>query len=558
VSGEMETIGLHREERPCVPMWKNCSVAKCCSVPGTTCYKKDATWAQCKPACTPGPDPVDADSRAWDCEALGPRKKGEFDKGRAGEIAHWVKGTCVGPGQNCTESRCCKQAGQQCFKKNDNWASCKNMCIPGVDPTDGDSGKWECKALGGKTPGAQNWEGYRTAPWVQNTCSATGENCAHTGCCKDSGMQCFRRDDDHAECLRTCHPGPVYTDPSGKDWNCTALGGPTPGRMPPTSKDAFAKMQENEWVKKKCSWAPSKWNNYTGQNCIHSRCCQEAGKQCYSMDETFGLCMNSCLANNPTGPNRPLKNSDGQPWECKKLGQRAPHEWGSPSLYCFSVFRMSTYEGDIMKNQLNKQIGIFACDLFSLFSSDPEKVLGDSRDGELSWEHFDPAPVGVSTDGTAGNTGLFMNVWEAVRYGGKYNLCDWTLKADPDAVVMPDRMRVHIQHMPQGSFLNNCPKFSDSPLFGSVEVISRGALDKYYANEVMCRSMPWGGWGEDKWITKCLSSEGAQSQMDAGMVGDALCMGQNCGDGKAAYHPLKSVGVWMSCWYQASAGQPLP
>jgi hypothetical protein len=552
--GPTDEIEQKADAKVCSKQWDNCMETKCCTVPGTTCYEKDGNYSACRPECVSGPDPVDVNNKSWSCKKLGPKKPGAFH-GDWGKVGPWVAMQCAGAGESCMDSGCCTQPGFQCFKKNEEWASCKILCTPGADPTDPNetSHTWDCKALGFRTPGAADYTGYKAAKWVGEKCSAEGDNCADTGCCKAAGLQCFRKNGEHAECLRSCHPGKRVTDAEPGDWNCSAVGARTPGRIPAIG-NIWEKVSKNKWVKKTCAWSPSKFNKYKGDNCMKSKCCAEDGFQCYSMNKDYGQCLKTCSTYVKFAPNKPLMTKDGKPWECKKYGQRHPRKWGWPSLFCFSVFRIYTYEGDIIKNQLSKGLGIFGCEEASLLSQDAEVVVGDGPpDGETSTVHFDFVPVGVSTDGTAGNTGLFLNVWESVRWSGKYNLCDWTVKADPDAVLLPDKMRYHISppRAHQGTLLYNCPKFPDSPLYGAIEAVSKKALQNYFNNEGNCRSMPWGGWGEDKWFAKCIPSVGGQPQMDAGLVGDALCLGQNCADGKPAYHPLKNVGAWMNCWYQA-------
>merc|ERR1719464_977139 len=110
---------------------------------------------------------------------------------------------------------------------------------------------------------------------------------------------------------------------------------------------------------------------------MKSKCCAEGGFQCYSMNKHYGQCLKSCSSYVKFGPNKPLLNKEGKPWECKKYGQRHPRKWGWPSLFCFSVFRLNTYEGDIIKNQLSKGIGIFACEESSILSQDAEVVVGE-------------------------------------------------------------------------------------------------------------------------------------------------------------------------------------
>jgi len=167
--------------------------------------------------------------------------------------------------------------------------------------------------------------------------------------------------------------------------------------------------------------------------------------------------------------------------------------------------------------------------------------------------HFNAAPVGVSVDGTAANTALFMNVWEAVKWVGKYNLTDWTVKVDPDALVLPDRLRTHLlSHTGHPTYIINCDKEGMVPMmFGSVEAISRSAMEKYFASQSTCRNNFQ--YGEDRWLGDCLHKLGVAGENDFKMVGDKVCKGANCADAtKAAFHHFKSKESWLECYNLAT------
>jgi hypothetical protein len=220
---------------------------------------------------------------------------------------------------------------------------------------------------------------------------------------------------------------------------------------------------------------------------------------------------------------------------------------------------ISTYEADIMRQAIshNGGVGIFGCEQYDVFSSDGNVWLGDGPLGAVRTQHFDPAPVSRSVDGTAGNTALFMNVWEAVKWVGRYKLTDWTIKADPDAVIFADRLRGHLSPVGGAAYIVNCNKpdimASLGPMmFGSLEAISRPGLQNYFNNEGPCKT----GYqfGEDRWLGNCLKSVGTRGAQDFGIVGDQVCTkppGSPCTDNKAAYHPYKSAGAWMTCYNQA-------
>jgi hypothetical protein len=213
-------------------------------------------------------------------------------------------------------------------------------------------------------------------------------------------------------------------------------------------------------------------------------------------------------------------------------------------------------EADTIRTQLNTDggAGIFACEQFDVFSTDGGVYLGDGPSGPIWSQHFDYAAVGVTIDGTAGNTRLFLNVWEAVKIVGRYQNTDWTVKADPDAVVIPDRLREHLRpYTGRPAFIMTCalPGMT-TMMFGALEAISRQAMDIYYDGGYGCRdNFPVDEWGEDRWLSACLQSIGAPGIEDLGLVSDGVCRGVDCNSGAAAFHPFKDAGAWQGCYYAA-------
>merc|ERR1719464_2669575 len=107
---------------------------------------------------------------------------------------------------------------------------------------------------------------------------------------------------------------------------------------------------------------------------------------------------------------------------------------------------MSSYEFSLVKAQIKAGAGIFKCDLHAVFSQDGKKNLGRVNGTgplvESIW--FQKAFVGRSDDGFAANTEIFMPIWAAANNEGSWKRVDWTIKADPDAVVLPWRVRAHL------------------------------------------------------------------------------------------------------------------
>jgi len=197
--------------------------------------------------------------------------------------------------------------------------------------------------------------------------------------------------------------------------------------------------------------------------------------------------------------------------------------------------------------------GIFGCEQYDVFSVDGGVFLGDGPNGPVWSQHFDFANTGTSVDGTSANTRLFWNVWEAVMIVGRYKITDWTVKADPDAVLIPDRLRQHLgSHTGHATYIVTCTKPLMTPMmFGAVEAISKSGLDRYFEGRYSCQNLPVDSWGEDRWLGACLDMLGAPGEQDFSMVSDGVCSGVDCGNGAAAFHPFKDVGAWQGCYYQA-------
>jgi len=230
-----------------------------------------------------------------------------------------------------------------------------------------------------------------------------------------------------------------------------------------------------------------------------------------------------------------------------------PKVWGTPSLFCFAVFRSSGYELELVKSQVTKGVGIFSCDEFAVLSDKELKVTDVVKTLIIP-----PCEkTEKSKDGTAANTLIFMQAWNVIRNDVRYKAHDWVIKADPDAVIIVHRLRAHLaQFTGKNVWIKNCMKWTGPGwpmMFGSLEAFSHGAMETYYAGAEKCKKdLQWQAWGEDLYMGNCLSMLGAKSEFDGGLIGDNVCKGADCSDGTtAAYHPFKSPEAWFECYNQA-------
>jgi hypothetical protein len=363
------------------------------------------------------------------------------------------------------------------------------------------------------------------------------------------GKACFEKQPNaYAACKDTCVPGPDPNTPYDKiEWTCKQLGEATPNAPPPAGT---AHGQVAKWVEARCSSEQD--------DCTETRCCKAVAHSCYNKNKYWSQCEESC-------PQETDPKTNKSAWTCNVLG---PKSWGLatkgfPALFCLSVMRVTGYEPGLMRAQLARGLGIFACDGFLVVANGNISLgylPGSKKLGNITTSPIPTIPVGRSQDGTAANTLLFMKVWDAVLRDGRFRNYDWTIKADPDAVVLSDRLRLHLApHNGEKVYFVNCNAYPSSPnfpmMYGSLEVFSRLAMLAYSTGSGRCGSeLPWKAWGEDYFMTHCLDMLGVGRVGDFTLIGDNVCAGADCAHGwTAAFHPFKTVESWTNCLNTALA-----
>jgi len=292
-----------------------------------------------------------------------------------------------------------------------------------------------------------------------------------------------------------------------------------------------------------------------GENsCLSSQCCKNPGHKCYQSSEYWATCQYACTPSNED--------------QCLQLGTRswAPELPGFPTLYCWQLMRPDGYEPDLVRAQVAKGAGIFGCDGFDVYSIEGKTPLGKTPKGQkVQTVSSEPHDVGRSKDGFAANVEIFLNAWNAVEGRDQWRQHAWTIKMDPDAVMVPDRVRVHIMSKwidgtERSAFFRTCNRFpssSDYPMmYGAMEVISREALRTFFKHGEQCRGwFPVAAYGEDLYLTKCLQGMNADILDDFVLVGDDRCKGGACWDHAfAAFHEHKDIDGWMQCWSDTGNG----
>jgi len=254
------------------------------------------------------------------------------------------------------------------------------------------------------------------------------------------------------------------------------------------------------------------------------------------------------------------------------------------SMYCFSVYTKETgspkpnYELDQLRVQYQRHISIFACPEWGVFSDTAVALapgINFVQVKDVDKDFYFAKRIDTD-EGCWVNSGLFMQVWKAVRAEGKYARHDWVVKVDPDAVFLPTRLQRKLSAQPvtgSGIYLENCKKV-DYGYFGNLEVFSRQAFQVLLDNIDSCKkdaNIPWkvgiengkyGPMGEDLFAQACMDQRGVRRVEAFDYTTDGACeadryIGQEknkkfqptCAwTATSAMHPFKTVGEYVKCY----------
>jgi len=596
------SLEMLAEEAPppaCSGEGQNCAKSKCCldgGEKGLQCYAKSDFWAECHSACKKGVHPNETHGTydqygkfhldEWSCKELGQRSEPScLTYGKhsdcPSERCMW-KGSCLPacdtfpeagsctPNKKCMWKDKCMEAcdtfdsqdtchpDTKCAWKNEKcqegcWTfgadvcgkvdrctwdgkECKDNCWTYFSEDEcGDHSRcmWRpdakdakclpaCSTFGTKDscPGQFGcvWDSAEEGGVVScmpDPCASPGEDCSKSHCCSAgrgaAGMTCFQKDETYATCMNSCESSGDH-----KDWNCKALGNRT---LIPTG----------------CAWA--------GSSCAKDRLCCNIGFSCIVKDENFIGCTQTVKKTTWMSTNIPVPAD----WEGTFIaGGRTEYQvpsapQGQPvagnRLYCFMAILPNSNEVTLMKLARNNKAHVFACDGSDIFHS------WQSTKG--AWD---------TGEATLTNTDVFINVWSQVAKKAEYLKYDWTVKADADAVIVPDRLKQHIAALRPPAYRaiylkNNAMDkgLGNNGFLGAVEVFSTSAVQIYFDNAEGCHKTMGINAGEDGFFKGCMDALGVGFMVDAQMFNPDISPGACSMGARAAYHPLKDPTNWQCC-----------
>ncbi|CAK0795041.1 unnamed protein product [Prorocentrum cordatum] len=270
------------ESDPCSQTGASCAVSKCCSEPGSKCYKKNDYWFACNQTCNPYYMWKDGgwaktNETVWDCEEIRP--------------------PCTPNGESCALSKCCSEPGMKCYKKNEYWSSCNQTCNPNylwmeTGWVKTDDTHWDCEVITiDSTDVSTDSDAGNAADAVASTdseCSPNGESCAQTMCCSEPGAKCYKKNDHWSSCNQTCDPFSLW------------------------EVDRWVVTNETVWdceeIRPPCT--PN------GASCALSKCCSEPGAKCYKKNDYWSSCNQTCNPNYLWMETGWVKTDDTH-WDCE-------------------------------------------------------------------------------------------------------------------------------------------------------------------------------------------------------------------------------------------------
>jgi len=160
-------------------------------------------------------------------------------------------------------------------------------------------------------------------------------------------------------------------------------------------------------------------------------------------------------------------------------------------------------------------------------------------------------------------------VWHIVKKGGQYADYDWTVKADADAVFIPDRLRMKLQKyirppVGKGVYFHNID--FNGGFMGALEVMSKEAANGLISGIDECLEHIGTDGGEDMFTMQCLDALHTAHMADFTLLKDKYAGPENfdlfdvdfCNDPTiAAFHPFKAANSWMGC-YKVAVGEVQP
>eukprot|EP00930_Biecheleria_cincta_P001055 TRINITY_DN102220_c0_g1_i1.p1 TRINITY_DN102220_c0_g1~~TRINITY_DN102220_c0_g1_i1.p1 ORF type:complete len:765 (+),score=95.18 TRINITY_DN102220_c0_g1_i1:119-2413(+) len=235
-----------------------------------------------------------------------------------------------------------------------------------------------------------------------------------------------------------------------------------------------------------------------------------------------------------------------------------------PTFLCWTLVQPGGAEPGLVDFQRQRGLGVFACDDWIVISNESARsVLGGQAwntkittiNGSIKMPRSF-ASVGGSLVTVLASAKVFVKAWQAVFNDGRYRRYDWTLKVDPDLVIVPERLRTVLEsHCPaiDGGCGKKILRNFGGDLRGPVEALSRDAVERLAGGIAECAaSLDMSSETEFDLLTDCTGTLGIESDSDTTLLSDNhIGEPRPCDTVHATFHPFKDAANYDNCCKQS-------
>jgi len=236
-----------------------------------------------------------------------------------------------------------------------------------------------------------------------------------------------------------------------------------------------------------------------------------------------------------------------------------------------------SYELELLQQSYEKGASLFSCAEWRVYSDVVAPLGGDDMTIKVDDVKGDFHILRRKETKSWVNSGLFAQVWTAIKNEGHYLNHNWIIKVDADAVFFPYKLANVLMdtHVPaEGLYMENC-KYVDWGYFGNLEVFSKQAFSTLTDNVEHCyTALDWkvgvhggkyGAMGEDLFAQKCMDLMGVGKVENFDLTTDGACEADRpsaqrknkkyvpdcAGVTTPSIHPFKKPAAWLKCWEEA-------
>jgi hypothetical protein len=214
-------------------------------------------------------------------------------------------------------------------------------------------------------------------------------------------------------------------------------------------------------------------------------------------------------------------------------------------------------EMELVRTQFSKGASIFDCDDWEIFSDRPTFM----NPGQVQ-NSVIPPPVPEDPTGAAPfSVEVYLRVWRQIADSRRYRDHDWTVKADPDTVFLPARLRQRLgsrqgDHEESMYFRDCWEPFAVPPhsvLNGPLEILSRPAVESLAMGTRRClEAIETSSLSEGNYIQLCMDHLGIKSVEDFTLIKDEDCstpgVPLSCAsDHEVAFHSFDQSTSYFHC-----------